>query len=119
MTPCLAGSARATARSGVAEALGWHGPSLFLLGYKKEAQGMADDLIATAFEAEAGLEGIEIAVEFLAQGNGHSDGQHTGRLVSFGTSSGHVNLHVEPVLQRKGGANGSPIMFILYKRYFL
>jgi len=36
------------------------------LGRKEEAQGMADDLIAAGFEADPGLEGIEIAVELLA-----------------------------------------------------
>src|SRR6266487_673896 len=39
---------------------------------------MVDDLIAAVFEADPGLERIEIAVELLA----------------FGTSSGHRRLHV-------------------------
>jgi len=63
------------------------------LGFQEAAQGMADDLIATGFEADTRLEGIEIAVELLAQGNGHANGQYTGGLVSFGTSSGHSRLH--------------------------
>jgi hypothetical protein len=37
-----------------------------LLGLEELAQGMADDLIAAGFEADPGLEGIEIAVELLA-----------------------------------------------------
>jgi hypothetical protein len=55
---------------------------------------MADNLIAAGFEADPGLEGIEIAVELLAQGKGHADSQHTGGLISFGTSFGHSGLHV-------------------------
>src|SRR5439155_24782322 len=93
VTRRLAVWARATAHSGLAEALGRRGPRLVLLGFQEAAQGMADDLIAAGFEADTRLEGIEIAVELLAQGNGHADGQHTGGLVSFRTSSDHSRLH--------------------------
>lgn len=65
-----------------------------LLSLQELAQGMADDFIAAGFEANPSLKSIEIAVELLAQGNGHADGQHTGRLVAFGTSSGPSGLHV-------------------------
>jgi hypothetical protein len=50
---------------------------------------MSDDLIATGFEADAGLKRIEIAVERVAQGDGDTHRQNAGGLVSFGTSLGH------------------------------
>jgi hypothetical protein len=34
---------------------------------------MPDDLIATGFEADTSLQRIEIAVEFVAQGDGDTD----------------------------------------------
>jgi hypothetical protein len=46
------------------------------LGFQEAAQGMADDLMATGFEADTRLEGIEIAVELLAHGNGHGRPVH-------------------------------------------
>jgi hypothetical protein len=36
------------------------------LGRKELAQGLADDLVAAGFEAETGLQGIEVTVEGLA-----------------------------------------------------
>jgi hypothetical protein len=50
---------------------------------------MPDDLIATGFEADAGLQRIEIAVEFVTQGDGDTHRQDAGGLVSLRTSSGH------------------------------
>jgi hypothetical protein len=50
---------------------------------------MPDDLIATGFEADAGLQRIEIAVECVAEDNGDTHRQDTGGLVAFGTSLGH------------------------------
>jgi hypothetical protein len=50
---------------------------------------MPDDLIATGFEADAGFQRIEIAVERVTQGDGDTHRQDAGGLVSFGTSLGH------------------------------
>jgi hypothetical protein len=50
---------------------------------------MPDDLIATGFEADAGLQRIEIAVERVTQGDGDTHRQDAGGLVSFGTSLWH------------------------------
>jgi hypothetical protein len=50
---------------------------------------MPDDGIATGFEADAGLQRIEIAVEFVAEGDRDTHCQDAGGLVAFGTSSWH------------------------------
>lgn len=88
------GSARGTAPSWVMDALGRQRLPLMLLSLQELAQGMTDDRIAAGFEADAGLQGIKVAVELSAQGNGDSNGQDTGGLVSFRTSSSHNGLHV-------------------------
>ena len=72
----------------------WRGPSVALVGLEEETQGMANDLIAAGFEADARLQSIEIAVEFFAQGNRNADGQHAGGFIALRTSSGHKGLHV-------------------------
>jgi hypothetical protein len=59
-------SARGTASSGLVPWLGWRWSARRLLGLEKQAQGMPDDLIATGFEADAGLKRIERAVERVA-----------------------------------------------------
>jgi len=65
-----------------------------LFGREALAPGLADDRMATGFEADPGLKGIEIAVECVAQGKGNADGEHTGGLIAFGTSSGPRGLQV-------------------------
>jgi hypothetical protein len=62
----MAGSAGNTASSGLVQSLGRRWPPQRLLGLEKQAQGMPDDLIPTGFEADASLQRIEIAVEFVA-----------------------------------------------------
>jgi hypothetical protein len=59
-------SARGTASSGRVPSLGWRQSARLLVGREKQAQGMPDDLIATGFEADAGLQRIERAVECVA-----------------------------------------------------
>jgi len=67
----------------------WCWSARLLLGLEKQAQGMPDDLVATGFEADAGLQRIERAVERVAQGDGDTYRSNAGGLVSFGTSLGH------------------------------
>ena len=86
--------ARGPTVSGVLDTRGQPRLPCVLFGREELAQGLADDRIATGFEADPGLKGIEIAVEFVAQGKGNSDGQHTGGLIAFGTSSGPRGLQV-------------------------
>jgi len=50
---------------------------------------MPEDRIPTGFEADASLQRIERAVEFVAQSDGDTHRQDTGGLVAFGTSLGH------------------------------
>jgi hypothetical protein len=50
---------------------------------------MPDDGIATGFEADAGFQCIEIAVERVTQGDGDTHRQDAGGLIAFGTSLGH------------------------------
>jgi len=76
------------------QALRWRRPSVALLGLEEKTHGMADDLIATGFEADTKLQSIEIAVECFAQGNGNSDGQHASGCITFRTSSSHKGLHM-------------------------
>src|SRR5262249_53745263 len=85
----MAVPAHGTASSGLVDFLGWRWLPRLLLGLEKQAQGMPDDLITTGFEADAGLQRIEIAVECVAQGDGDPHSQDAGGLVSCGTSSGH------------------------------
>jgi hypothetical protein len=49
---------------------------------------MPDDLIPTGFEADASLQRIAMAVEFVAQSNGDTHRQHAGGGGACGTSSG-------------------------------
>jgi len=70
---------------GLVHALGWRQAARWLLGGEKQAQGMADNLIATGFETDAGLQRIEIAVERLAQGDGDTHRQDAGGFLSCGT----------------------------------
>jgi hypothetical protein len=93
MTRRLAVWARATAPAGRAEAVGRRGPRLVLVGCKEAAPGLAEALLAAGLEPAPRLAGIERAVEWLAHGHGHADGQPTGGLVSCGTSSAHRRLH--------------------------
>jgi hypothetical protein len=84
----MALSARGTASLGLVQARGWRQSARRLLGREKQAQGMPDDRMATGFEADAGLQRIELAVERVAQGDGDPHRQDAGGLVSCGTSLG-------------------------------
>jgi hypothetical protein len=90
----LGNLARGTAPSWIMDALGRQQQPLMRLSRKELAQGMTDNLIAAGFEADAGLQGVEITIEFVAQHKGDADGQDTGGLISLRTSSGHMGLHV-------------------------
>src|SRR5439155_27304545 len=85
----MALSARGTGASGLGQARGWRRSARRLWRRKHEAQGMPEALIATGFEADAGLQRIERAVECVAHGDWDTDRQDAGGLVSFGTSLGH------------------------------
>jgi hypothetical protein len=77
----LARSARGTGASGLGPAWGGRRSARRLWRRKHEAQGLPEALMATGFEADAGLQRIARAVECGAQGD--------GGLVSCGTSLGH------------------------------
>src|SRR5215813_5312467 len=85
----MASAAGSPASSGLGQWLGRRWPPRLLLRLEKQAQGMPDDLIPTGLETDARLQRIEIAVECVEQSDGDTHRQHTGGVVSCGTSSGH------------------------------
>jgi hypothetical protein len=115
----LGSSARGTTPSWVMDALGQQRLPLMLLRLKELAQGMTDDLIATGFEADAGLQCIKVAVELVAQGNGDSNGQDTGGLVSFRTSSSHSGLHVCRRLREMGLKQALESLYFIRKIFIV